>query len=358
MRLFVALLLFARTQSRGHMWVPPSKMCNAWDVTRGHKVNRRAKLDLVDCQAVHFKGLSGADGTVVALARALEGGKNSQVVDIAFVNVEFGDNGLVALGKMLETNVGLTTLSILADSAVGFEMAPITHRASSAFAHGIGVHKDLTRLRLGDFVTDSVATDIAGGVAANSGIVELRISRGRFGDVGAIAFAEAFMLHPTLAHVSFEENRIGDAGAIAIAKWLSKKGCRLDFLCLSHNKLTDDGALAFADAIAIAAEHRNVFSWIDLMENDIGDAGGLGLVEAVQLNSRMEQVQLDGNVMRRKTILEVQSALKHSGEDIEDGATLELKAPPPTKAGIETKPRGPVAAGGGTGTRGFDWVEL
>ena len=307
----LAVLLLRQTRSEGRFL----RSCDTWDVTRGHKVNRRAKLDLTDCALVHLSGVDNADGLVVALARALENGKNSHVVQISLVNVAFGDNGLFALGKMLETNTGLNTFIILANAAVGFGMAPITHRASAKFGHGIGVHTGLERLRLGDFVTDAVAVDIAKAFAVNSNghLREVRIGHGVFGDIGAAAFAEALMLNTIVSNLSFEENHIGDAGAIALSKWIAKSGSLLYDLNLSHNNISDDGALAVADAIAVAGEHRNQLARLDLMENDIGDAGGRGLADAVRINSRVEQLRLDGNLMRRKVLLEVQHALVHSG---------------------------------------------
>jgi Leucine Rich repeat len=98
---------------------------------------------------------------------------------------------------------------------------------------------------------------------------------------GAIALAEALPFQPSLRHVNLEWNDIGNAGAIALAEKF--QSCKLELLNLSYNPSIDDNAV---QAMSWALQTNRALKELDLAGNrEITTVGLTCLLECLQLHN-------------------------------------------------------------------------
>ena len=114
-------------------------------------------------------------------------------------------------------------------------------------------------------------------------------------DNGARLFAQNLGKTDAMLSLNLECNKIGVAGAEALASYLiaqSRGGkSTLEVLCLSHNMITDEGAIALADAI-----HENQsLQCLTLKSNSIAQAGLTALGDAIGKNNTLQFLSVFGN---------------------------------------------------------------
>jgi len=111
-----------------------------------------------------------------------------------------------------------------------------------------------------------------------------------FGDEGAIELAKAIERNKNLTNLSISHNKISNQGAIAISNAI--KNSKITWLVLCFNDLRDIGACAIADSLNCNAQIRELY----LGGNKIGVQGFIALAKAIKYNKTITKLDLGCNL--------------------------------------------------------------
>jgi Ran GTPase-activating protein (RanGAP) involved in mRNA processing and transport len=102
---------------------------------------------------------------------------------------------------------------------------------------------------------------------------------------------EHLLVNATVKVLDLNANEITFKGCEAIAKYLKGENCTLQSLQLSNNKVSDYGAKALAQAVAV----NKSLIHIDLTYNNINDYGLTMFAQALAYNETLMSFKLFGN---------------------------------------------------------------
>ncbi|XP_066228705.1 NACHT, LRR and PYD domains-containing protein 13 [Saccopteryx leptura] len=90
--------------------------------------------------------------------------------------------------------------------------------------------------------------------------------------------SDALLQNASLTHLDLRKNTLGDEGVRLLCQALSRPDCRLQSLDVSDCSVTAKGCRELADAL----RHNHSMKVLDIGRNQVGDAGGRRLCEAVR----------------------------------------------------------------------------
>jgi len=216
---------------------------------------------------------NSSDVSKVADLYATFFGKVTNVGELNFERLEWGDADVVELCEVLPRFAALRTLD-LSENKIGPEGA-------SALCEALKVNAVVTTLYLGgNRIGDEGAKAIAESLKVNAVVTTLHLGVNQIGAEGAIAIAEALKVNAVLTKLDLHDNRIRPEGAKAIAEAL-KVNAVVTTLFLNSNNIKDEGAKAIAEALKVNA----VVTTLYLGGNRIGDEGAKAIAEALKVNA-------------------------------------------------------------------------
>jgi len=115
------------------------------------------------------------------------------------------------------------------------------------------------------------------------------------GDIGAKRLGSALSSNNLLLYLNLSTNRIGVEGGIVLAHVLykgNKSRTALKRLNLSSNCISDDGALAFKDALI----YNQTLEELDMSDNGLGINGVVAILEGLQHNDAIKIMRLCNNL--------------------------------------------------------------
>jgi hypothetical protein len=169
-------------------------------------------------------------------------GKVTNVDALAFGGLQWGDDDVVELCKVLPRFAAVRTLD-LSNNKIGPEGA-------SALGEALKVNAVVTTLFLSmNNIGDEGAKAMAEVLKINAGLTYLRLDKNDIGVDGAMAIAEALKVNAALTVLALPNNKIGDEGAKAIAEALKVNAAVLTNLWLEGNNIGDAGKAAVQDAV-------------------------------------------------------------------------------------------------------------
>ena len=108
----------------------------------------------------------------------------------------------------------------------------------------------------------------------------------------------------SVTHLNASMNLICDEGAKEVAQMLETSGLPLMRLSLNGCGIGEQGAKALAEALATSK-----VVVVELMNNEIGEAGGQALLEAVKKNKHLKEVKLSFNSISQETEAQIEKTL-------------------------------------------------
>lgn len=260
----------------------------AADVAR--LIERNAHLEIVylGCNKISGSGVSVLADTLT---------QNRSVQGLWLKRNPVGPTGAQALAKMLRHNRTLRTLDLV-------NTYPGKEGLAALLEALCRENRTVQRLYLGGNTIDADdAYLLADLLRANPMIRALMLSVNALGDAGARILAEALHTNRTLVELSVASNGITARGASALfaAAESHPTLTHLDFSCspstrvlgASPNRLGDAGAEAAANFIAVNC----TLLQIDLRHNGITPEGKALLVFAMERNTTLRELRLDGKPM-------------------------------------------------------------
>eukprot|EP00929_Paragymnodinium_shiwhaense_P051895 TRINITY_DN26045_c0_g1_i1.p1 TRINITY_DN26045_c0_g1~~TRINITY_DN26045_c0_g1_i1.p1 ORF type:complete len:695 (-),score=209.78 TRINITY_DN26045_c0_g1_i1:123-2207(-) len=146
----------------------------------------------------------------------------------------------------------------------------------------------------GNCIGDMAASRLAEMFKCNETLRSLDLDMNRIGDVGAAELAAALSQNQALNSLELHSNAIGAQGAAKLAEALRPgHNVTLRTLSLTDNKVRDEGAVYFAEALAENVTLCGLF----LGKNEIGDQGGSRLAEMLKGNKCLQELHLERNAI-------------------------------------------------------------
>ena len=351
-----------------------------------HKLVQQLQTNSRGIKQVRFVGSELKDSEAKSLSTGLK--KNAHVRQLLLPNNRIGDEGAAHLATALLTNRALMLLNLSANE--------VADGGAQAIAEALRSNTTLTSLTIGArqkvekwqrslrqarradrkppndrrrLLMNTVLTDrrrvgaagvaaLAGGLAKNTRLVELRLPCGHAGDAGALALSAAIAVNCCLTTLSLEANGVCDEGARALARGLARNfasGGKLQSLDLSRNEIFDDGAVLLAQSMrrtkakflsgfagmgsgmGVAGGNRTLLE-LDLSFNGLGPRGLNAVAAALRDRVPVQrppplmeqepgyqsgQAKL-GKLQQGRGAPEAQRKIKSVAEVVKDGSLLEV----------------------------------
>ncbi|XP_045684527.1 nucleotide-binding oligomerization domain-containing protein 1 [Phyllostomus hastatus] len=154
--------------------------------------------------------------------------------------------------------------------------------------------KGLTHLKMGkNKITSEGGKRLALAVKNSKSIFEVGMWGNQIGDEGAKAFAEALRNHPSLTNLSLAFNGISTEGGKSLAQAL-QQNASLRIFWLTKNELDDDVAESMAEMLKVNQTLKHLW----LIQNQITARGLARLADALQNNTGIMEVCLNGNLIK------------------------------------------------------------
>ncbi|KAF1317771.1 Lrr-containing protein, partial [Globisporangium splendens] len=274
----------------------------------GHRLGQEGLQAFADCVAVNttLKHLcvgedSLGDEGVKVLCDGIARNANSglQTWDLEHKSIALA--GAAAIGKLLETNTTLHTLTIsrnaLGDGAVGEFLAGLRANPQPTLKHLLATDIGITGAALDHFASllkvstcsleslqlsfnglDSATTAFFDALASNMSLKKLHLKDCKLNDTQAEALGNALKQNATLEEIDLSDNCLTSVACAALAEGL-KKNTALKSLNLGNNKCQDAGAILIGEALAANASTSKL-AYLDLSKNELTHAGIIALIQS------------------------------------------------------------------------------
>lgn len=193
-----------------------------------------------------------------------------------------------------------------------------------------GLKVNLSNLCIGPTHAESVARSMI----LNETVTTLDLSMCDLGTDGAVAVVHCLQKNKALEHLVLNGNFMGPPVAIKAAHMLSLPTCFLQSLSVSCNSIGDEGAIALASALRVNKQ----LTFLNVRSNGITDAGATALLESMALehNGTLTALWIQLNPVSPEILAKITDVLV-------------LKCPPPPDTGKKKKKK-PGGAGGAGGS--------
>lgn len=257
----------------------------AHDVAELIKQNPNLRIVYLGCNQIGAQASS-------ALAQALV--NNQQIEGLWLKRNPIGPEGALALAEMLRHNQHLRMLDLV-NTQLGDD------GLSAILGALIEANQSLERLYLGgNQIGPKHATLLAKLIRVHPRLSALFLNVNRLGDQGAVMIAQAIAERDQLRELGLSSNGIGDRGAVALAEALTGNQSLIllelgyspstRVLAEKGNQIGDQGAAALA---VMLVENRSLVR-LNLARNLISEAGHQSFIKALQSNTYLQELILDG----------------------------------------------------------------
>ncbi|WIA43034.1 hypothetical protein OEZ86_009567 [Tetradesmus obliquus] len=110
-------------------------------------------------------------------------------------------------------------------------------------------------------------------------------------DQAVVDLVDALMVNSSVVLLDLSHNAVEDIGARALARLLRERSwgsSKMRVMCLQHNQIGDDGAIALASSLSSNTQLRRLW----LQHNAIGPPGAMALATAMQHNTSCTSLKL------------------------------------------------------------------
>jgi len=159
-------------------------------------------------------------------------------------------------------------------------------------------------------LTSEGASGIIKGLAQapNEFLTDLHLENNQIDDAALQALAESLPNLPKLKVVHLQNNKIGDKGVKSFVDALANTPNSIPSLNLSHNHVTEAGALDIANCLKAS----KTITSVHLAHNEISDAGAEALASALLDNASVEDLDLSNNHIGNKGALAFQKVTQNN----------------------------------------------
>lgn len=211
-----------------------------------------------------------------------------------------GEKGGMELASFLQSNLRLKYLGVnCCDLNLVASIGLITALHDNTNLQVLKMDKPLLNYSKQEETTDHISRVL---LNKSSALQQLSMRYHAFGDRGSRMLSDALSRNEILTHINLESNKICDAGAESLASFLILQHRQrlanphlsrnfVESIKLSHNFISDEGAISIAEAIRCNTFLREV----DLRSNVIGKEGLCAIAEALQVNKTLRSLTLFGN---------------------------------------------------------------
>ena len=140
------------------------------------------------------------------------------------------------------------------------------------------------------YILSGTQVDVIQGIMQIDTLQKLSISHNLLSDDGAIAFSEYLKTNTTLIELDMGNNNITCKGANRLAE-ATKVNSALQKLNVSHNQISYDGAIAFSECL----KTNTTLIELDMGWNNITCKGASRLAEATKVNSALQKLNISHN---------------------------------------------------------------
>ena len=225
-------------------------------------------------------------------------------------NNKISDDGAIAFSECLKTNTTLIELdmssnnitckgaSVIAEAIqvnTALQKLNISHNEISddgaiAFIGCLETNTTLIELESGNNITCKVASVIAEAIQVNTALQKLNISHNEISDDGAIAFSECLKTNTTLIELDMSWNNITCKGASVIVEAI-QVNTALQKLNISKTEISDDGVIAFSECL----KTNTTLIELDMSWNNITCKVASVIAEAIQVNTALQKLNISLN---------------------------------------------------------------
>lgn len=257
----------------------------AHDVAELIRQNHNLRIVYLGCNQIGAQGSS-------ALAQALL--NNQQIEGLWLKRNPIGPAGAFAIADMLRHNQHLRTLDLVNTQLDDDGLSAILGALIEA-------NQSLERLYLGgNQIGPKHATLLGELIRVHPRLSALFLNVNRLGDEGACLIAQALAERDQLRELGLNSNGIGDRGVAALAEALTGNQSLVllelgyspstRVLAEKGNQIGDQGAAALA---VMLVENRSLVR-LNLARNLISEAGHQSFIKALQSNTYLQELILDG----------------------------------------------------------------
>ena len=136
-------------------------------------------------------------------------------------------------------------------------------------------------------ITSEEATKIGKAIKVNKTLQKLDISHNSISDDGAVAFSDGLKYNISLQELNISDNKITKEGAKMIGEAI-KVNKTLQKLNISDNSISNDGAAAFSDGL----KYNISLQELNMSQNKITNEGAKLLAEAIKVNTTLHTLDL------------------------------------------------------------------
>lgn len=140
-------------------------------------------------------------------------------------------------------------------------------------------------------ICQSVAIHFGKMFQNNVGLQKISMRKHQLRDEGLYIIMEHLLENNTLKVLDLNANEISFRGCEAIAKYLRSDNCSLESLHIANNKVSDYGAKAIAQALAV----NKKLIHLDMTYNQINDLGLTFFAQALSQNNTLMSFKIFGN---------------------------------------------------------------
>ena len=259
-----------------------NKVSNNGIINIGKALQMNTKLQILNISYNHI-----SDNGAVAISECLKNNNTLQELNMSHNKVS--DNGIVDIGKALQRNKALQILDISHNN--------LSDNVVFSFSNYLQEESALDQLRISQ-------NDII--VNLSSNITSLSISSiKRFGNSEAIPVFKLLRHYINIQILDISHNNISDDGAVAISDCLENNDT-VQKLDMSHNKISDNGISRISKALQINTK----LQMFNISYNNISYDGAVAISEYLKNNNTLQELYMSNNKVSNKGIINIGKALE------------------------------------------------
>ncbi|KAJ4454186.1 putative TKL/IRAK protein kinase [Paratrimastix pyriformis] len=220
------------------------------------------------------------DRQAIALAHMI---RNCQLREIQLNHNEIQDAGGCAIADALVNHPTVVVLEVFQNQ--------IGQEGALAFGRMLRTNLTLERLKLGDNNIADHVSEIAEAMQTNRTLCQLHIGGNRLGPMGALLLARGLRGNGVLTSLGLRHNNIGPNGASAIAELLMDPSCTIVDVQFKGNAIQSLGALHIAKAIKL----NTSLKVLELQANGLGPSAVIALADALRSNHSIRALNFNEN---------------------------------------------------------------
>ena len=156
---------------------------------------------------------------------------------------------------------------------------------------------------------------------STNGLTSLNLAEQRLLDMGATLLFDSLMDNSVMLVLNLSGNQLTDDCCDSLRYYLSRKGCGLECIKLSHNRITDQGCLHIAHSLRLNSNLRS----LSLDHNLIENSGLQALFDVVSFNFSLSALYTFNNLAddsRAEVLVAMRAANNAISEEADNGVAI------------------------------------